>query len=78
MRIRLGDLEDSDEEEAKTERASQFKFNLASQVEGFRMSTGGPKVEKQKAPRVKKVRSSKKPEYVVGKSPRSQSADASR
>jgi hypothetical protein len=44
MRIRLGDLEDSDEEEAKTERASQFKFNLASQVEGFRVSTGAPKV----------------------------------
>lgn len=74
MRLRLGDLEDSDEEEAKAERASMFEFNLTKQVENMRASTGMPKKAQEK--KIKKVRGKK--EFTVGKSPRSQSADASK
>jgi len=35
MRLKLGDLEDSDEEQAKVERASMFKIDLTNQVESL-------------------------------------------
>jgi len=40
MRMKLGDLDDSDEEDAKVERASQFRFSLNDQVKGLKLNSG--------------------------------------
>lgn len=68
-------MEDSDEEDAKVERASQFKFSVGDQFAGLRGTTSNkdkPAVKKG----VKKMK--KNSEFSVGKSPRSQSADATK
>jgi hypothetical protein len=71
MRIRLGDLEDSDEEDAKVERTNQFRFNAGANFAAFRGSGGK---RKTKGP----MKIKKNNEFSVGKSPRSVSADATK